>query len=80
MPHEQHAQKILHDDTCTLWAKLFFFTADHAPPHTDYYPCVWHWHGHGIGAQDGRLTNSLHEREKNGDCDISATVHYCPTF
>ena len=24
MPHEQHAQKILHDDTCTLWTKLFF--------------------------------------------------------
>ena len=23
-----------------------------------------HWHGHGVGAQDGRLTNSLLEREK----------------
>ena len=48
MPHEQHAQKILHDDTCTPWMKLFF-TADHTPPHTDYYPlCValaraWRW-------------------------------------
>ena len=48
MPHEQHAQKILHDDTCTTWTKLFF-TADHAPPHMDYYPlCValaraWRW-------------------------------------
>jgi len=40
MPHEQHAQKILYDDTCTPWTKLFF-TTDHAPPHTDYYPlCV----------------------------------------
>jgi len=40
MPHEQHAQKILYDDTCTPWTKLFF-TTDHAPRHTDYYPlCV----------------------------------------
>ena len=48
MPHEQHAQKILYDDTCTPWTKLFF-TTDHAPRHTDYYPlCValaraWRW-------------------------------------
>ena len=25
MPHEQHAQKILYDDTCTPWTKLFYY-------------------------------------------------------
>ena len=63
MPHEQHAQKILYDDTFTPWTKLFLLRTTHLLIRI-ITPCVWHWHGHGIGAQDGRLTNSLLEREK----------------
>ena len=29
MPHEQHAQNFLHDDTCTPWMKLFFYCGPH---------------------------------------------------
>ena len=45
MPHEQHAQKILHDDTCTQWAKLFFYRG----PRTSTYGLLPVVCGNGTG-------------------------------